>query len=283
MHIQIKKELKKSRAFKAGVALLSTVLLAALFAPWLAFYDPMQQTMTSLLNPSWIHLLGTNHVGQDIWSQLLYGARTSLIIGFAVGIISTVLATFFGVSTALIGGAYDKIVMRIVDALIIIPAVIVAILFAAYFKPNVLLLILLLSSLTWQGGARVVRAQVLSLKNSGHIVAAGAFGASRVYLAMHHIVPELGPIILVDFIHGVRRAVFMEAGLAFLGISDPMVISWGIMMRESMNFSFLNVWQWWLVPTGIALSITIVGLTLIGYTFEPILDPRLRGALIAAN
>ncbi len=283
MHIDIKKELNKSVAARAGVSLLSAVVLGATLAPLLAHYEPTMQTAASLLAPSWSHWLGTNHVGQDIWSQLLYGARTSLLVGFAVGVAATLLATVFGISTALIGGAYDEIVMRIVDALIIIPAVIITILVAAYFKPGIFLLIMVLSALSWQGGARILRSQVLSLKNGGHIIAARAFGAGQLYIALRHIVPELGPILLVDFIHGVRRAVFMEAGLAFLGICDPMLISWGMMMREAMNFSFLNVWQWWLIPAGLALSITIIALSLIGYALEPVLDPRLRGAVIAAN
>jgi peptide/nickel transport system permease protein len=94
-------------------------------------------------------------------------------------------------------------------------------------------------------------------------------------------VPDLGPILLVDFIYGVRRAVFMEAGLAFLGISDPTVVSWGMMMRDALSFSYLNVWQWWLVPTGIALSLTIIGLTFVGHAAEPVIEPRLRGVGIA--
>jgi peptide/nickel transport system permease protein len=94
-------------------------------------------------------------------------------------------------------------------------------------------------------------------------------------------VPDLGPILLVDFIYGVRRAVFMEAGLAFLGISDPTVVSWGMMMRDALSFSYLNVWQWWLVPTGVALSLTIIGLTFVGHAAEPVIEPRLRGVEIA--
>jgi peptide/nickel transport system permease protein len=116
------------------------------------------------------------------------------------------------------------------------------------------------------------------LKERGYIAAARSFGAGNPYIAWRHIVPALGPILLVDFIYGMRRAVFLEAGLAFLGISDPTMISWGMMMRDALSFSYLPVWQWWLLPTGIALSLTIVGLTFVGHGVEPIIDPRLRGA-----
>jgi peptide/nickel transport system permease protein len=281
MHIDLKKEIKQSNTGKVGLIILLLVIVVAILAPLLSGYDPGQQSVASLLSPSGSHWLGTNQVGQDIWSQLLYGARTSLLVGFGVGILSLMLSILFGVSAALIGGLYDRIVMRIVDALIVIPMIVVVVLVAAYIKPDLLVLILLLAALSWQGGARVIRAQTLSLKESGHVKAAQAFGAGRFYVAWRHIVPDLGPILLVEFIYGVRRAVFIEAGLAFLGIGDPMLVSWGMMMRDAMNFSYLNVWQWWLVPAGVALSLTIIGLTFVSHAAESVLDPRLRGAAVA--
>lgn len=281
MHISVKKEIKQSRAGRVGLTLLVLMGLLAVLAPFLSQHDPVQQTAASLLSPSYSHWLGTNHVGQDIWAQLLYGARTSLLVGFSVGVLSLILGTVFGVSSALIGGLYDRIVMRIVDAFIVIPMVIVVILAAAYIMPALPVLILLLAALSWQGGARVIRAQALSLKERGHVGASRTFGASRVHVAWRHIIPDLGPILLVEFIYGVRRAIFMEAGLAFLGISDPMVVSWGTMMHDAMKFSYLNVWQWWLVPAGVVLSLTIIGLTFLSHTAESVLDPRLRGEAVA--
>ena len=281
MHIDLKREIKQSNAGKGGLVILLVMVSMALLAPIIAPYDPSQQSSSSLLSPSLSHWLGTNHVGQDIWSRLVFGARTSLLVGFSVGILSTLLATIFGVSAALIGGFYDRIIMRVVDAFIVIPMVIVIILVAAYLKPSIVVLIFLLSLLSWQGGARVMRAQAFSLKERGHIAAARSFGAHRFYIAWQHIVPDLGPILLVDFIYSIRRAVFMEAGLAFMGITDPTVVSWGMMMRDALSFSYLNVWQWWLIPTGVALSLTIVGLTFIEYAAEPVIEPRLRGAEVA--
>jgi len=281
MHISLKKEIKQSDTGKAGIIILLVVIGLAVLAPYLSGYDPFQQSAASLLPPSCSHWLGTNQVGQDIWSQLLYGARTSLLVGFGVGILSLTLSILFGVSSAVIGGLYDRIIMRIVDAFIVIPMVIIVILVAAYIKPDLPVLILLLGLLTWQGAARVIRAQALSLKESAHISASKTFGASRWYISLRHIVPDLGPILLVEFIYSVRRAIFMEAGLAFLGIGDPMLVSWGVMMRDAMSFSYLNVWQWWLLPAGVALSLTIIGLTFVSHAAESVLDPRLRGEAVA--
>jgi peptide/nickel transport system permease protein len=277
MHISMKKEIRESSTGKAGLIILLLMITVAVLAPLLSRYEPDQQSVASLLSPSYNHWLGTNQVGQDIWSQLLYSARTSLLVGFGVGILSCMLSIFVGVSTALIGGLYDNIMMRIVDALIVIPMIVVAILVAAYIKPDLYILIILLTLLSWQGAARVIRAQTLSLKEGDHINASRTFGASRLYIAWRHIIPDLGPILFVEFIYGVRRAIFMEAGLAFLGISDPMLMSWGMMMRDAMKFSYLDVWQWWLVPAGVALSLTIIGLTFISHAAESVLDPRLRG------
>ncbi len=281
MHLDLKKEIKQSYTGRAGLIIVLLMIVVAVLAPLLSRYDPTQQSVASLLSPSFSHWLGTNHIGQDIWSQLLYGARTSLMVGFGVGTLSLGLSIIFGVTSALTGGLYDKIVMRIVDAFIVIPAVIVVILVAAYIRPDLPVLILLLAALSWQGGARVIRAQALSLKEGAHVKASRTFGASRSYIAWKHIIPDLGPILLVEFIYGVRRAIFMEAGLAFLGIGDPMLISWGMMMRDAMSFSYLDVWQWWLVPAGVAVSLTIIGLTFISHAAESVLDPRLRGEAVA--
>jgi peptide/nickel transport system permease protein len=281
MHINLKKEIKQSPAGQTGLIILFLMIFVAVLAPLLSGYDPTLQTVDSLRSPSAVHWLGTNQVGQDIWSQLLYGARTSLLVGFGAGILSLILSIIFGVSAALVGGLYDKIIMRVVDALIVIPVIIIVILVAAYIRPDLLVLILLLGVLIWPGGARVIRSQALSLKESGPIKAARTFGASQFYVAWHHIIPDLGPILLVEFIYSVRRAVFMEAGLAFLGIGNPMLVSWGTMMRDALSFSYLDVWQWWLVPAGVALSLTIIGLTFISHATEAVLDPRLRGEAIA--
>ncbi|HEU65049.1 MAG TPA: ABC transporter permease [Chloroflexi bacterium] len=276
MHINLKQEVKRSNFAVFGIVTIVLLLIIAVFGPLLAPYDPLRQTSFAFQSPSFTHWLGTNHVGQDILSQLIYGARTSLLVGFSAALLATILSAIIGTSAALVGGLYDKIVMRIVDAFIVIPAIIVIILVAAYFKPNLLVLILLLALLGWQDGARTIRAQALSLREMGHISAARSYGAGNLYLIIRHILPDLVPILLMGFIYGIRRAIFMEAGLAFLGIADPTTVSWGTMIHEALDFCYLNVWQWWLIPPGVALSLTILSVTGIGHTLEGALDPRLR-------
>lgn len=122
----------------------------------------------------------------------------------------------------------------------------------------------------------MIRAQTLTLKERMHVSASKTFGAGPSHLLLRHIIPDLGPILVATMIQDARRAVFMEAGLSFLGISDPSVMSWGKMMQYARVFTYLEVWKWWLLPTGIALSITLIGLSFIGFALESALDPRLR-------
>ena len=333
MHIDPKREVIKSNSGRIGLILLLIVVLMAIFASFLTDYDPLAQSEYSFEPPSWDHPLGTNHAGQDIWSQLVYGARTSLIVGLLVAVLSTVLAVLIGASAALIGGIYDRIVMRLVDAFIVIPMILLLILLSVYVDPNlgsgsiiavevligvviigvsiyvvrhlgwvglliigpviVLIivsckmlpltggLIVIITLLSWQGGARTLRSQTLSLKEQPHIAAARGFGAGTWYIIRRHIIPDLGPLLVADFVFCMRRAVFLQAGMAFLGIGNPNVISWGSMISDARVWIFLDVWRWWLVPAGVALSLTIIAITLIGSALEPALDPRLRGEVSA--
>ena len=325
----------RSKGARIGMALLLSVLLMGIFAPLLATQNPLVQTSEAFEKPSWEHPLGTNHTGQDIWSQLVYGARTSLVVGVTVAVFSTILAGGIGASAALLGGLYESIVMRVVDAFIVMPMILVLLLVSVYIDPElaggslmaveaiflvaavslsfyilrrtggpaaVLIfpvltlvisshdlmpalggLILILSLLSWQGGARIVRAQTLSLKEKGHISAARGFGAGTWYLMHRHIIPDLGPLLVADFIFCVRRAVFLQAGLAFLGIGDPGTVSWGRMISDARDWLFVPAWKWWLLPAGSLLSLTIVAITLIGRSLEPVLDPRLRREIHAQN
>jgi peptide/nickel transport system permease protein len=281
MHISIRGEFYKNRFGQIGLILFTAIILLALLAPVIAPVDPNHQTRQSFEPPSALHILGTNHVGQDNWSRLVHGARTSLLVGFLVACAATFISALLGVSCALKGGLYDGIMMRFVDALIIIPAIIILILVFAYLKPSIYLLSIFIALLTWAGGARILRAQALSLKERAHIWAARSFGGTNWYVLRRHIVPDVAPILMVEFIHAFRRGVFMEAGLAFLGIGDPSTVSWGTIMREAVDYSYMDVWSWWLLPAGLVLSITILSFTFIGHTFEPIMEPRLRDEVSA--
>lgn len=276
MHIDPLGEISHDPLAKTGLIMLAAITLMAIFAPLLSDYSPHDYTGQIFSPPSRDHLLGTDSMGQDIWARLLCGARTSLLVAAAVALLSSALSVLVGASAALFGGLYERFCMRIVDAMISLPIIIVMILVAAYIRPSLPLLIVLISAFSWPGGARVVRSQLLSLKERMHINAARTFGAGKRHIVSTHIIPELSPIIFALMMQDARRAVFMEAGLAFLGVSDPMLISWGKMMHQALAFTYLDVWQWWLVPAGLALSATLVAISFLSFSLEIAMDPRMR-------
>jgi peptide/nickel transport system permease protein len=276
MHIDPLGDLLHDSKTVVGLAMLSLIIVMAAFAPQLSAFSPDDYTGQIFDPPSASHLLGTDSMGQDIWSRLLFGARTSLAMAVSVAFLSTALSIFMGGTSALIGGLYESFWMRVVDAVLAVPSIIVMILVGAYLRPSLPLLILMLSVLSWPGGARVMRSQILSLKERMHVSAARTFGAGWRHILVNHILPELGPLVAALMIQDARRAVFMEAGLAFLGVSDPMMISWGKTMQQALAFTYLDVWKWWLVPTGLALSLTLIGLSFLGLSLEAAMDPRLR-------
>ncbi|HBV98570.1 MAG: ABC transporter permease [Peptococcaceae bacterium BICA1-7] len=276
MHINYWGEIKRDSLGRAGMGTLVVLALLAIGAPIVSQYQPAEYTGAIFQPPSSQYWLGTNDVGQDIWAQLLYGARTSLLIGSGAALLSTFFSVLAGGMAAVLGGFGDRVLMRAVDALIAVPPVIVAILAAAYFRPGASMLIILLSAFLWPGGARLIRSQALSVKERMHIAAARTFGSSWPYLIRRHIIPDLGPVLTAILVLNFRRAVFMEAGLSFLGVADPTVISWGKMMQQALKFSYLEVWKWWLLPAGAALSMTIAALTFTGFALEKAINPRLK-------
>lgn len=276
MHIDYWAMIKHNKMARVGFALLGFIAVISILGPLVTVYDPWQHTTQVLQPPSGAHWLGTNDVGQDIFTRLVWGGRTSLAVALGVALFSSLLAVLVGTTAAMAGGWWDKLLMRITDAMLAIPPVLVIILVAAYLRPGLPVLILILSLVSWPGGARVIRAQTLTLKQRAHVYASRTFGARGHQIFLRHILPDLAPVITVGLIQGARRAVVAEAGLAFLGISHPGTVSWGMMIHHALGFSYLNVWQWWLIPAGVALSLTVLSFAYICYAVEEILEPRLK-------
>lgn len=277
MHISYGKNIIRSGMGRAGLIILGLIVLLATAGPWIAA-DPAQQTRDVLQPPSFNHVLGTNDVGHDVWARLAAGARTSLVVAIGSGLLSTALSAFVGISAGWAGGLYDRFAMRLVDAILVIPTILVLILLSAFIQPTLSGLIILISVLQWAGGARVLRAQTLTLKERPHVNAAQSFGAGSLHILTRHVVPDMGPLLVVSFIHRARRAVFMEAGLAFIGIVAPSVISWGMMIRNALEFYYTSAWSWWLLPPGICLSLLIMSFLFLGYALEKVMEPRLNNA-----
>jgi peptide/nickel transport system permease protein len=221
--------------------------------------------------------LGTNDVGQDLLSELLYGSRTSLGIGLAVGCIGTLVSLLVALSSTLKGGWWDFAVMRLVDAWLTLPPLLVVLLLVAFLPPRVWVLIAALSLFSWAGGARILRSQALEIKGELYVEAAVVLGASALHLVRRHYLPALYPLIILNFFAQTRRAILLESSLAFLGLADPQHKSWGMMMQYGLKFMALgDLWLWWLLPPSLGLGLTLVSLALIGFGLESRFEPTLR-------
>ncbi len=283
MHINYWTELKKNKFGRVGLGIILVLVIIAVTAPWIAPYDPFAYVGKPLEPPTEAHILGLNDIGQDIFSELLFGTRTTLMIGTGVAALSTLLSIGLGLAAALWGGWVERFILRLIDTMLIIPVFLIAILVSVYIKPGIISLIFLLTCLLWPPGTRIIYTQSLSLKQKQHLTAANNFGAEKGYLIFRHLIPDLYPLITVNFIQVVRRTIFMEAGLAFLGVFDPALKSWGLMLHYAGKFIFTGAWVWWLLPSGLIISFTLLGFALVGYGLESALDPRLRRQINAGH
>ncbi|MBN2072462.1 MAG: ABC transporter permease [Actinobacteria bacterium] len=277
MHISVKDNLKRDKSARAGLAIIAVLILFSMITPFFSG-NPEAFSRSIFLRPGLNNILGTNDLGQDIFSRLAHGLRTSLMVSIGVGVIATSISLLMGVSSGFIGGIYDIIVMRIIDAFLVMPSIIILILLSVFIRPATVTMIILISLLCWPEGARIIRGQTLALKEKRHIYSARTFGAKKTYILFRHIIPDLGNIIVVSFIHNARTAVFLEAGMAFIGISSITTISLGTIMHNAFKFYYLPVWLWWFLPPGILLSMILLSFTFLGNLMEKLIDPRLNNA-----
>lgn len=250
----------------------------ALLAGTLAPHDPGAPAGEPLEAPSWSHLLGTNSVGQDLISQLLLGARTSLLVAVIAGLGTLLLGATVGMLAGWLGGWADRVLMRVVDVVLVVPKLPLLIAVAAYAGAQLWAIALIIALTMWAPSARVLRSQVLSLRARGHLRAAVSFGATTRHVLRRHVVPELAPILASGLVAACGHAIAIEAGLAFLGLGDPSRASWGATMRDALDFpglAYTTAWTWWLVPPVVAVCAVLLGLTFLGMRIERWVNPRL--------
>jgi len=265
-------------ALTIGLALVAFFAAVAVLSPLIAPYRPFELSGRPLEAPSSDHLLGTNGVGNDVFSQLLLGSQASLLIALLAGLGTLAVGSVVGLLAGWRGGAVDLILMRITDIVLALPRLPLLILMGVYLGPTLINTALVISLVFWPPTARIVRSQVLSLRGRTHLMAARGFGAGTWHSLRRHVVPEVGLILVASLIASAGRAVMLEAGLAFLGLGDPSRVSWGRILRDALDFQalfFTNAWSWWLIPPIAALSLFLLGLTLVGIGFERRANPRL--------
>jgi peptide/nickel transport system permease protein len=278
-----KVQLPRSPKILVGLGLLTFFVLLAILGPILAPQDPTITTVDLLQGPSGAHLLGTTQAGQDVFSELLVGARSTVMIGFLAGIIATALSIIVGVSAGYFGGLVDDLLSMLTNVFLVIPGLPLLIVLAAYLpkgtssNPTVIALIVSLTGWAW--GARVLRAQTLSMRRRDYVESARVIGERNIRIIAREILPNLIAIVASSFVFTVLYAIGTYVALAFLGVVDPSYWSWGgiLFWAEAQSAAQVGAW-WWFLPPGICIALLGTSLALLNFGIDEFINPRLRAA-----
>ncbi len=267
---------KRNKLLIIGLSMTIIPIMLALFAPYITSYEPRAISGKKFLPPgSKNHLLGTDHLGHDILTDLIYGSRTSLKVGLLATFLTICIGVPIGVIAGFYGGWIDELLMRIAEIFLILPRFLLALLVVAIFEASILDIIFVISILSWPVIARLIRAEFLSIKELPYVKAAIASGAKDVRIILREILPNsLAPSIVQASLF-VAEAILIEASLSFLGIGDPNVVSWGNML-QSANIYLRRAW-WTVTFPGCILFMTTMGIALISDGLNIAFNPRLRG------
>ncbi len=260
-----------------GGVMISALVLMAVFAPLLAPYDPTERVGAPFQPPSAEHWLGTNDVGQDLLSELIYGARVSLTVGIVAAIVALILGTTVGVLAGYYPKRLGKVLMQSVDVILILPFLPLLIVLAAYLGRSLLNTIVVIGVLIWAGPSRVIRSQVLSLRSREYVLASRTMGAPDRWAIVRHVLPRTALLATGTFVRAVSTAILLEAALSFLGLGDPLQKSWGsILFWAQSRGAFLTpAWKWWVLPPGLMIMIASLGFALVAFAMEERINPRL--------
>ncbi|MGN9806939.1 ABC transporter permease [Micromonospora sp. L32] len=263
-----------------GLVILGIYCLFAVIGPWVAPYDPDARSSDVLQAPSATHWFGTTHLGQDIFSQILVGARSVMLVGLVAGVLATILSILIGVTAGYIGGAADEGLSALSNVFLVIPALpLIIIVTSIVEQASDTLVALIIGCTSWAWGARVLRAQTLSLRRRDYVEAARATGERTWRIILFEILPNLTAIIASGFVGTVIFAVMSEITLAFIGISSISSWNWGTILFWAQGQQALaqGAW-WWFVPAGLAIALLGTALALINFGIDEFVSPRLRSA-----
>ena len=266
-----------NRQARIGVGII--VALAAFCYLGPLFYHTNQVTVelnSATLPPGAGHPLGTDGYGYDVLGRLMVGGQSSLELGFAVAIATTVIGTLYGAIAGWLGGIVDMVMMRVIDTLLAVPALVLLLILVNIFAPNLLMIILLLTALSWLGTARLVRGEVISLRSREYVQAAKTVGGDSWWIIRTHLVPNAFGVIIVSATFTIADAILTLSALSFLGLGlPPPAADWGTMLTDGLNYLFDGYW-WMVYPPAIILIITVIAFNLVGGAVRDSLDVRLR-------
>ena len=272
---------KRPAAVVGGVVLLAFILLA-LFAPLLMPYPVDEQVGPVFGAPSPAHPLGLDDGGYDVLSLVLQGGRISMVVGFTATMVAMVLGGGIGVVSGYFGGRTDTVLMRITDYFLVIPDIPLMIVIAAVWGPSLSHIILVIGLLLWTSTARIIRSQVMSIRERVYVRRARSIGASHRRIIIRHVLPQVVPMLVANTVLTIAVAIFDETALAFLGLSDPTTVTWGTMIEHAFDRTAVSSGAWWaIVPPGLAVAMVIMACYLVGQSIEEAVNPRLRVAFLS--
>ncbi len=280
--LEFYKQFKKNKAALIGLYIVIVLISCALFAPFIAPYDPLIQNLDNrLIPPMWnelgytVHILGTDDFGRDLFSRVVYGAQISLMIGVISVSISLVFGLLMGATAGFFGGMIDIIIMRIVDIMLSIPAILLAIVIVSILGPDLMNAMIAIGIVGIPTFARIVRASVLAEKEKEYVIASKINGSSSFRLITKVILPNCTTPIIVQATMGFASAVLEAAGLSFLGLgAQPPTPEWGAMLADSLQF--ITTASWMIVYPGLAIFLTVMGFNLVGDGLMDVLDPKMK-------
>lgn len=273
---QLLRMCRKNKLAAFSAVVIVVIILMAVLAPMIAPYGEADTSLTERLNaPSSAHMLGTDYLGRDVFSRLLYGARVSLIVGIMPSVIALLVGVTLGLMAGYLGGWTDYLIMRLADVMLSVPSLLLAMVVMYTLGTNVVTLFIALSMTSWASVARVVRSQTLSLKESEYVEAARSIGVTHWNIMRRHIMPNCIPSLIVLFTLNVPSAILAESSLSFLGIGvQPPSASWGLMVNEAKQFLFTSPWLC-LAPC-LSIMIVVLAFNFLGDGLRDVLDPYMK-------
>jgi len=255
-------------AGRAGAALLLAFILTAALAGVIAPHDPWER-MDPYARPGGDHWLGTNDLGQDILSELIHGARVSLLVGFGSALLATGIGVLIGLLAGYFRGTLDEFLMGVTDVVLMIPRIPLIIILAAFLRPGFWLIALVIGCLWWTSTARVVRSRTLQVREMEFVRGARCLGFSHAHILASDVLPQILPVVLPKFMLTIASAMISEASLSFLGLGDPSMKSWGMMLNVAFTRGgFINEMWWWFLPPGLCITLAAGAVVLLGFSLE---------------
>jgi len=268
---------RRQPAASGGALVLALFVLVAALAPVITPYGEREKVGEGFASPSWAHPFGLDDGGVDMLTLVLWGARVSLVVGFAAALVAMVIGGAVGILSGYFGGRVDTLLNGLTNYTYAIPDIPLILVIAAIWGRSLTNIILIIGVIYWASAARLVRSEVKSLRERVYVKRAQAIGAGHARIILRHILPQVAPLLIALTVLQMAYAIFLETSIAFLGLGDPSLTSWGKLIQNGFEANAITAGAWWaLVPPGVTVVIVVLACTMLGRTIEDAMNPRLR-------